>query len=334
MKNRRRINILILVLISMMILVGCQVTTSQIDFSGDKLLIDFIDVGQGDSTLVMFPNQEIALIDAGTRAGRMEVVKHLQELNIKRIDYLIGTHPHEDHIGGLPEVIRSFKIGKVYLPNKINNTAIFEELLYEIKNNNLTISEGKTGVKIIDDEDLKFYIISPSKEYANINNNSIVTKIIYKEFTAIITGDAEEEAEYNMIQEGHDLKANILRVGHHGSSTSSTKEFISKVDPEYAVISLGKDNSYGHPHKEVIDLLEEKNIVSLRTDELGNISIQTDGKKITFDQKEEIYIGNLNSKIFHREDCNSLPNKENQIKFSSKEEALQEGYKPHSACIE
>lgn len=349
MNNRRIITILTIVLISMIILAGCEASSTVTNFPEDNLLMHFIDVGQGDSTLIMFPNNEIALIDAGTRGGRKDLVKYLQDLKIKKIDHLIGTHPHEDHIGGLPEVIRNFEIGKVYLPNKTSNTAIFEELLNEIKDNNLKISEGKTGVSIIDSGDLKFYIIAPSKEYTNINNNSVVTKIIYKDFSAIITGDAEKEAESDIIKEGHNLKASILRVGHHGSSTSSMEEFLDEVNPEYAVISLGEVNTYSHPDKEVIKLLENRNIPILRTDELGSIVFQTDGKEINLINKvdgskvvkniedvkneEDIYIGNINSKTLHTGGCNSLPDKENQIVFSSKEKALKEGYKPHSVCI-
>ena len=343
MKNKRITGIIVIALIAMMVLMGCDELTMTTNFPEDNLEIHYIDVGQGDSTLVIIPNDEVALIDAGTRGGREKLVSYLKKSNIKKIDYLIGTHPHEDHIGGLPEVIRNFEIGKVYLPNKSNNTQIFEELLNEIKNKGLKISEGKTGVNMIDTRELKFYTIGPSKEYANMNNNCIVTKIIYKNFSTLITGDAEKEAESDMIEEGHNLKADILRLGHHGSNTSTTEAFLDKVDPSYAIISVGKDNIYGHPDREVMDSLEERNIVALRTDEMGTIVIQTDGKKLNWltdisegriiDDNEEIYIGNLNSKIFHAEDCNSLPNKENQITFNSKKEAIEKGYKAHSVCI-
>ena len=349
MNSKRIISLIAIVLIAMTILIGCDEGSMTFESSEGNLVIHYIDVGQGDSTLVMFPNDEVALIDGGTKAGRLDLVDYLKKFKINKIDYLIGTHPHEDHIGGLPEVIRNFEIGKIYLPNKTNNTQIFEELLNEIKNNNLKISEGKTGVEIIENKDFKFYMIGPSKEYQNINNNSIVTKITYKDFSTLITGDAEKEAELDMIKEGHNLKADILRVGHHGSSTSNSEEFLDKVDPAYAIISYGKDNTYGHPHREVIDSLNKRNIVTLKTEELGDIILQTDGKKVTWltditeegrvaniekpDNIEEIYIGNINSKTFHAESCNSLPKDENQIRFNSKEEALKEGYKPHSVCI-
>lgn len=348
MNNRKIITIITMILVSIMILGGCEVTPASTSVLEDNLLIHFIDVGQGDSTLIMLPNNEIALIDAGTKAKRKELIKYLKNQDIKKIDYLIGTHPHEDHIGGLPEVIRNFEIGKVYLPNRTNNTAIFEELLNEIKDNNLKIVEGKTGVNIIKDRDLQFYMVAPSKEYDNINNNSIVTKVVYKDFATIITGDCEKESEGDMVKEGYNLQANILKVSHHGSTTSSTVDFLDRINPDYAVISLGKDNTYGHPHKEIITTLENRNITILRTDELGNIVFQTDGKKINLinnvdldksnnnksdNNKEDSYIGNINSKTLHTNSCNSLPNKDNQITFKTKEDALKEGYKPHSVCI-
>lgn len=343
MKNIKTNIILSIVLISILILSGCESDFVSGDNIEDNLLIHFIDVGQGDSTLIVFPNNEVALIDAGTRAGRKEVVNYIKDQNIRKIDYLIGTHPHEDHIGGLPEVIRNFEIGKVYLPNKTNNTAIFEELLDEIKNHNLKITEGTSGVRIIGNEDLEFMILAPSIEYESINDSSIVTKISYNNFSAIITGDAEKESEGNMVKEGYNLKANILRVGHHGSSTSSTKDFLDKVQPTYSVISLGNDNSYGHPHRETIESLEDMDSIILRTDLLGTIVFKTDGNKIelmndiNLDKSnktdQNVYIGNSNSKIFHLDNCKNLPNKENQILLKGKEDALKQGYKPHSVCI-
>jgi competence protein ComEC len=344
MKNRIITIVLFMLLISILILGGCESEFVSEDNLEDNLLIHFIDVGQGDSTLIIFPNKEVALIDAGTIARRKEVVEYIEKQNIKRIDYLIGTHPHEDHIGGLPEIIRSFEIGKIYLPNKTNNTAIFEELLNEIKNHNLKITEGKAGLNIIDHRYLGFTIIAPSLEYNSINDSSIVTKIVYKDFSTIITGDAEKESESNMVKEEYNLKANILRIGHHGSSTSTTEEFLNKVNPDYAVISLGKDNTYGHPHREIIEALEGRNIITLRTDILGNIVFKTDGKNIELindvnldksnKNDENIYIGNINSKIFHIDNCSHLPKKANQILLKGKENALKQGYKPHSICVE
>ncbi len=165
---------------------------------------------------------------------------------------MIATHPHEDHIGGLPEVIRNFDIGKVYMPDRTANTRVFEELLEEIQAKGLKINLAKAGDTIFDKRNLKYTVLAPKGDYENTNNYSIVTKAEYKNNSFIITGDAEKESEEEMIEGNYNLKANVLRVGHHGSSTSSIDEFIDAVNPEYFVISLGKDNTYGHPHKEVI----------------------------------------------------------------------------------
>lgn len=341
MNIHKSIKLFTIFIVAIIIITGCEVLDNT---PGEFLLMHFIDVGQGDSTLIELPNGEVTLIDGGSRSTRDQLVKYLKDQNIEKIHYLIGTHPHEDHIGGLPEIIRNFEIGKIYLPNKTNNTAIFEELLNEIKKNNITLVVGKTGVDIINSGELKYYIISPFKEYEDINNNSIVTKLIYNNFSAIITGDAEKKAEIDILEGAYDLKANILKVGHHGSSTSNTQDFLDKIQPDFSVISLGKNNEYGHPHKEVVQGLEAMNTKILRTDEMGTIVFQTDGQEIKllnkleeneFEQNTEMfYIGNINTKIFHLNSCNSLPNKENQITFSSKETAIKQGYKPHSVCIE
>jgi competence protein ComEC len=327
-----------------MFLFGCE---SNIDFldedDGNNLLVNFIDVGQGDSTLIEFPNGETCLIDGGPRSSSEDLINFLKTRKIEKIDYLIGTHPHEDHIGGLPEVLKNFKVEKVYLPNKTANTVIFEDLLKEIEKNDLKIIVGKSGLNIADRDGIKFDIIAPNNEnYPNTNNYSIVTKIVYKDFSLLVTGDAERESELEMVERGYDLKSKVLKVGHHGSSTSSTSEFLEKVNPDYSIISLGKDNSYGHPHKEVLERLKQINTKVLRTDELGTIVIKTDGKNIEILNEIEndktmlegkYFIGNKNTKVFHSKDCNSLPNEENQITFKSEEEALKEGYKPHEKCI-
>ncbi len=253
---------------------------------------------------------------------------------------MIATHPHEDHIGGLPEVIRNFDIGKVYMPDRTANTRVFEELLEEIQAKGLKINLAKAGDTIFDKRNLKYTVLAPKGDYENTNNYSIVTKAEYKNNSFIITGDAEKESEEEMIEGNYNLKANVLRVGHHGSSTSSIDEFIDAVNPEYFVISLGKDNTYGHPHKEVISKFKKtKGGEILRTDELGDIVLVSDGEgikqisKINENSNKSYYIGNKNTKVVHTKDCGNLPNKENQVVFNSLEEAIKSGYKPHEKCI-
>lgn len=346
MKKLLNKTVLIAVLIVCSLLTGCagdlsnEASMPEIE---KELFVHYIDVGQGDSILIQFPEDKVALIDGGTREAGEKVVGYIKSLGLKRLDYLIATHPHEDHIGGLPEVIRNFEIGKIYMPNKTANTKIFEELLTEIENKGLKITIVEGFKTIIDDENLKFVTLGPLKDsYSNTNDFSIVTKIEYGENSFLFTGDIEREAEMDLVEEGLEIKANVLKVAHHGSNTSSTIEFLEEVEPDYSVISLGKDNPYGHPHKEVMDRLNAIGTKILRTDELGDIVIKANGKDITIEnvdmieankQEDIIYIGNKNTKIVHSEDCTSLPRKENQQVFYSLKEALDLGYKPHSRCI-
>lgn len=313
-----------------------------------ELEVHFIDVGQGDSTLIKFPNGETSLIDGGTRKNGEKVVEYLKNQGVDKIDYLIATHPHEDHIGGLPQVIRTFHIGKIYMPDRTANTRIFEELLKTIEEKGLKINIAKAGDTLLIDESLNYKVLAPNKDnYSNTNDFSIVTKIEYGNNSVIITGDAEKESEMDIIKEGHNIKADILRVGHHGSNTSSTAPFIEKVNAKYYIISVGEDNSYGHPHKEVIERLGKTKGEILRTDKFGDIVFRLDGSNITllkgdfqtsntvenYENKEEYLIGNKNTKIVHSKSCSYLPKEENRIKFSSLEEALEDGYRPHENCI-
>ena len=342
MKKIRKSLLLFLIIIISVFLGACELDTiiSEENYN-EKLVVHFIDVGQGDSTLIEFPNGEISLIDAGTRNNGEKVVKYLKEQGVKKIDYLIATHPHEDHIGGLPKIVKTFEIGKVYMPNRTANTRIFEELLKEMQAKDLKINIAKGGNAILDEGNLKYTILAPNRDnYENTNNYSIVTKVEYKNNSIIITGDAERESELDIINGNYNLNANILRIGNHGSDSSSLDEFIDIVNPEYYVISVGRDNTYGHPHKEVISRLEKTEGKILRTDELGDIVFISNGDEIIpVDKNNKIrankdyFIGNKNTKVVHTKNCSHLPKEENQIKFSSLEEAIKNGYKPHEKCI-
>ncbi len=208
--------------------------------------------------------------------------------------------------------------------------------------------EGKGGVDIINEEGIKFSIVAPnSSDYSETNDYSIVTKLQYKDTSFVFTGDAEKPSEDEMIKKGYDLSANVLKIGHHGGRTSTSEAFLNNVNPQFAVISVEKGNDYGHPHKETIERLKKKGINILRTDEIGTIVFVSDGVSIkvrgldytqnslveSAKENVEKYIGNKNTKTYHSEDCNGLPNKENQIIFNSKSDAENEGYKPHNVCI-
>ena len=334
--------LLSIIAILSIILAGCNSEFAYITENyEDKLVVHFIDVGQGDSTFIQFPNGETSLIDGGTRKSGEKVVEYLKDLDIEHIDYLIATHPHEDHIGGLPKIIKNFDIGKVYMPNRTANTLVFEELLKEIESKGLKINLAKGGNSIIDEGILKFIILAPNRDdYNKTNDFSIVTKVEYMDTSFIVTGDAEKDSEMDMLEKGYNLRADVLKVGHHGGRTSSNDEFLKKVNPDYFIISVGEDNSYGHPHSETLDRLNKISSNIMRTDQLGDIVMVSNGKELSLseqvivkDKNEAEYIGNKNTKVFHMEDCNSLPKEENQIIFRSIKEAEDNGYRPHDKCI-
>ena len=279
-KNKRKI-ILLLMLVSLLILVACK------NINKRQLKVHFLDVGQADSTLIQLPNNEVTLIDGGNIGDGKFLVDYIKTLNIKRLDYIIATHPHADHIGGLADVIESFDIGKIYMPAKTANTQVFERLLIEIKKKNLKITQAKSGMLIIDEGDLKLSIVSPrGDKYKKVNDYSIVNKLNYKNISLLFTGDAEKIAEDELIDSRVNLSADILKVGHHGSSTSSSDDFLKAINPKYAVISCGRDNKYGHPDLSLIERLKSRNIKVLRTDKMGSIILSSDGRKADFKLKD------------------------------------------------
>ncbi len=251
-----------------------------------ELEVHFIDVGQGDSTLIKLPNKESILIDAGKNVDSELVVNYLKKEGIKKIDYVIGTHPHEDHIGGLDVVIESFEIGRVYLPRVVHTTKTYEDVLLAIKNKNLKVIEAKGGVTLDIPEVNAIFVAPNSSEYKDINNYSAVLKLTYQDTSFIFTGDAEELSENEMLLQSYtNLDTDVLKVAHHGSSTSTSEAFLEAVSPKYAVISLGENNTYGHPHFETIDKLNRHQIKYFRTDLQGDIIATSDGTKISFNQQ-------------------------------------------------
>lgn len=249
---------------------------------GDMLKIHYIDVGQGDSILLQNKNVNM-LIDGGTRESAKKLVPYLESQNISTLDYVVATHPHEDHIGGLDDVINNFDIGHVLMPKKTASTKVFSDLAQAIKNKELKAEQPEVG-SLIKLSDMNITVLGPVRDdYSETNDYSIALKVNYKDNNFVFTGDAENTAEEDILNTNLELKADILKAGHHGSSTSTSKEFLNKVNPTYAVISLGEGNSYGHPHIETLREFKNNNITVYRTDRNGTIIANCDGKKITFD---------------------------------------------------
>ena len=243
--------------------------------NGSSLAIYYWDVGQADSTLITC-NGKNMLIDAGNNADGNLLVEQLEKMNIQKIDVLVGTHPHEDHIGGLDDVIRHFKIGKIYMPNRESNSKTFEDVLDAVEDNNLKITIPKKGTTF-SLGDAKCKILSAESEAEETNDSSIVIEMAFGKQKYLFTGDLTSRMEPNISWEDID----VLKVAHHGSHYSSSEEFLSIVKPEIAIISCGPENEYGHPHQEVLSRLKEAKCKVYRTDKSGTIFLSSDGKRVT-----------------------------------------------------
>lgn len=244
--------------------------------------VHFIDVGQGDATFVELPNKETMLIDGGP--SKEVVADYVKNLGYNSITYVIATHPDSDHISGLPTVLDDFSVEKFYMPEKEHTTQIFEKMLDSIASNGCEAIYALSGKSIIDTTDLKISFVGPTKQYSDNNASSAVVKLVYKGNSLLFTGDADYTAEKDMIAAGYNLTADVLKVGHHGSSSSTSEVFLKAVNPKIAVISVGKDNSYGHPTQEVLTLLSEYKIEIYRTDEVGTVIFECDGVNYTIEQ--------------------------------------------------
>lgn len=244
------------------------------------LEIYFFDVGQADSILIKENDYEV-LIDGGNEADGDNLVKYLkEELNIIDLDIVIGTHPHEDHIGGLPDIINSFKVEKIYLPNATTTTKIFESLLDSIEDNDYKITVPKINEEI-KLNNMNFKVIYTGTDESDLNNTSIVLKLVFGETSYLFTGDATESTEEKIIN--CDISADVLKVGHHGSNYSTTIDFLDKVNPKYAIIEVGKNNKYNHPTEKTLNKLNDRNIKIYRTDLDGTIKLTSDGKNINIE---------------------------------------------------
>ena len=314
----------------------------------DGLLVHFIDVGQGDSILIE-QGEHAMLVDAGENDQGKVVVSYLENRGISRLDYVIGTHPHSDHIGGLDDVINTFEAERVFLPPVEHTTATFEDVLTAVEGRGLSLTMPEVG-EVWTLGNASFTILAPNGDYGNdLNNWSIGIRLEYGDNHFVLCGDAEAQAEEDICENGLELSADVLKAGHHGSSTSSCDVFLDQVNPSWAVIQCGQDNSYGHPHRETLEKFQERGIKVLRTDLEGTIVAASDGEEIRWYAgdgaivgaadsgavQNRSYILNTNTKKFHLPDCASVSRiqEDNRKEYNgSRKELLEEGYSPCGQC--
>lgn len=327
---------------------GCGTTTEaaeeQLSGNSSTLEVHYLDVGQADCALLV-SNGQYMVIDGGNNDDSETIVSYLRQQGVQTIEALVGTHPHEDHIGSLDTILQEFAVKAVYLPKVMHTSQTFEDVLDAVAAEGLQIQSPAPG-ETFSFAGLPVEVLAPQKQYEDFNNASLVLRVTAGEQKFLFTGDAEVKSEEDMLAAGEAVQADVLKVGHHGSETSTSDAFLQAVSPKYAVISVGKENKYGHPDQIVLDRLIRNGVSVYRTDEQGTVVCQTDGKTLRFTTApaaegetaqqttaaEITYIGNQNSKKFHRDTCKSLPKAENQVVFSDRAEAIAAGYTPCSTC--
>lgn len=311
MKLKKSFTLLLTVLILSLVFVGCSQDSSKIITETPNIIdtaslestppitptpssessttsingvmrVHFIDVGQGDATFVELPTKETMLIDGGP--SKEVVADYIKNLGYSSVTYVIATHPDSDHISGIPKVLDNFSVEKFYMPEKEHTTQIFESMLDSLASNGCEAIYALAGKSIIDTADLKISFVGPTKQYTDNNTSSAVVKLVYKGNSFLFTGDADYTSEKDMIAAGYNLTTDVLKIGHHGSSSSTSEVFLKAVNPKIAVISVGEDNSYGHPTQEVLALLNGKHLDIYRTDKVGTVIIECDGVNYTIEQ--------------------------------------------------
>lgn len=279
----------LLLLIVGLVLAGCNVTLDNpaptVAPGQQPLKIAFLDVGQGDSILIQAPNGQTMLIDGGRAMSLANevIIPQLQAWGAKQVDVLIPTHPDADHIGGLVGVLENYPVKLAALTGQVHTTQIYERLLTDIRDKNIQALKVRTGTPIPFDPAVKIEVLGPDDEAVqddDNNNASIVIKLTYGSTSFLLTGDAEAPENKAILDHGFDVHSTVLKLGHHGSRTSTNEDWLRKVQPQLGIISAGLDNSFGHPHPEVIDALEKLGIQYIRTDEHGTVTVTSDGAAI------------------------------------------------------
>lgn len=278
---------LALLFVSFFLLVGCVIATNEVQETSPsvngQLTVHFMDVGQGDATLIEGDDFAI-LIDAG-RHDRSDVVPYLKSRGIKSLDLVIGTHPHADHIGQISQVIEHLEVEEVWLSGDVHTSRTFERTIDAILAEDIAYHEPRAGEKY-ELGDLHIHVLNPTHLTGDFHQGCLAIKVVYGEISFLFTGDIEQETEEEMLARGEEVEATIFQLGHHGSSTSNSEAFLRAIAPDITIYSAAEGNSYGHPHQEVIQRLEELEIPVYGTDQYGTILIHTDGETYSLELNE------------------------------------------------
>lgn len=360
---KRKLLPLIALLFCILILFsGCQ-TLSSLNKSftpEDSLAVHYLDVGQGDAILLV-DKDDTMLIDGGNPENEPDIVKYIKSLGITQLDYVVATHNHNDHAGGLADVVANIDVSNLYITHS-EETKASQNLIKAASDKNVPISIPAPGTTFSFGGSAIVFL-GPLSIHENVNDDSLVFKVTRGGHRFLFTGDMERQAEQELLSQNLDLEADVLKVGHHGSSTSTGYVFLRAVNPRYSVISSGANNDYGHPHEETLSRLNDIGSTLFRTDLLGAVVATSQGDQLTFNKKGTIptreyqvvdnglvsipnqepqetssdpvsasFIGNRNSKVYHLPTCPSLPRESNRVYLNSFEEALEQGFTPCGVC--